>query len=862
MEQGFCARTFCAHSAFNVVRATRRTWNLIQSRWADRPGRRQSPTQPIRLTLDEVLEARFGFYNPLIQRAVVAGTGQATLEALEDRRLLSSVNYYNGVLTITGNSTSDNTINVKLSSEGAILNGVAGKATRSVLLSRVSAIKIYGGDRNDTIWIDPKLTKGVYVDARGGNDTITGGSGNDTILGGGGDDRIYGYAGNDSLVGGSGNDVIYGGSGHDTLKGESGRDSLYGEDGDDLVDGGSDVDKLDGGSGKNALLGSDVSPSKPTPAPTPAPTPKPQPKPTPAPTPAPTPKPTPKPTPTPAPTPAPQPKPTPAPTPAPSNDATAPKAVIVASELSGVAGKSVFVHAMNSTLNHGTLLNAKFEWDFGDTGGKYNKLKGFNAAHIYDRPGNYTLTLRVTNDAGKVSSSSVTINIASDNRRTIYVAANGNDSNSGLSADAPIKSLIRAQGLLTDNSRLLFKRGDTITTSTGMHVPYKNVMIGAYGSGDKPILRSTIRDPNAAIFAMVAESSDYVTIQDLVLDSDQTPKGNIADNINVNGIYVLGRHITIRNNEFRNVNDAINASGLDSGLLVADNTAPLATGVRNYFTWLQGDDAVFLGNKVANVTRQHVVRMAYFDRALLAYNDFTNLDRRSLGDSADYSKGSIVIQTGQHAYVTNNKASIGGIGVGPLGADGAPTQDRTRWTVIENNTLDKTEFAVNHGAEHVMLRNNYIQRDNTTTIEVQGFSSPYNRGVVDLYVLNNVAVDYGSYGNFLKLEGSANGITMEGNTFYAPNLKGGDGDHAAVNVYDYNLNSFRSIDNNLWMLKPSTTEPGSYLYVWKGWDGRGLLTINEWNAFSQVKSDAIQDLAANPSVNLGSLLSGRGAVFA
>src|SRR5207249_3748101 len=114
----------------------------------------------------------------------------------------------------------------------------------------------------------------------------------------------------------------------------------------------------------------------------------------------------------------------------PNPDATDPTAVITSVPSINVVGQAIHVQALNSTLGGGTALTAKFEWDFGDDGSKYNNLVGFNAAHIYDKAGTYTITLTVTNEGGKSDSVTRTVSIAADNRKTIYVDANGSDSNS------------------------------------------------------------------------------------------------------------------------------------------------------------------------------------------------------------------------------------------------------------------------------------------------------------------------------------------------------------------------------------------------------------------------------------------------
>src|SRR5690242_18733760 len=66
------------------------------------------------------------------------------------------------------------------------------------------------------------------------------------------------------------------------------------------------------------------------------------------------------------------------------------------------AGQSVHVSAMPNRKGVGTnfggdATSAQIEWNFHDPKGAYNHLPGFNAAHVYEKPGKYKVTLRVTN---------------------------------------------------------------------------------------------------------------------------------------------------------------------------------------------------------------------------------------------------------------------------------------------------------------------------------------------------------------------------------------------------------------------------------------------------------------------------------
>jgi Ca2+-binding RTX toxin-like protein len=77
-----------------------------------------------------------------------------------------------------------------------------------------------------------------FIDARGGNDTITGFGGNDTLFGDSGNDIVRGDAGNDLLFGEHDYRVRPG------LNPHFGDDTLYGGDGDDYIDGGQGNDML------------------------------------------------------------------------------------------------------------------------------------------------------------------------------------------------------------------------------------------------------------------------------------------------------------------------------------------------------------------------------------------------------------------------------------------------------------------------------------------------------------------------------------------------------------------------------------------------------------------------------------------
>jgi predicted outer membrane repeat protein len=118
-------------------------------------------------------------------------------------------------LDIVGTTGNDN-IQVKF-------GGTQGKATvffgstKKGTFNFTGRILIYGQSGNDTITVDPKITRSTFISGDDGNDTVNGGGGSDMIFGGEGSDHLSGNAGRDMLFGGDGADFLNGGADDDVL---------------------------------------------------------------------------------------------------------------------------------------------------------------------------------------------------------------------------------------------------------------------------------------------------------------------------------------------------------------------------------------------------------------------------------------------------------------------------------------------------------------------------------------------------------------------------------------------------------------------------------------------------------------------
>ena len=808
-------------------------------------------------------------------------------ESLEDRRLLASVSVSNGVLQLVGDANSSNQLVVQPSGSSS-LYVYANNVNKKVALSSVKSVKFVGGSKADGIFLasnlklnadvragagndDIRLAVGNdYVDAgdgddkvwtREGNDKVVGGAGVDSILGdygndyldgglgddsidgGGDDDVILGGGGNDSIIGNVGNDKIDGGDGNDSLRADAGNDSLYGAAGDDTLKGGSGPDFFDGGAGKNLFL--DLSSVDKVPYGSSYGT------------------------------------------PGGGNgnnddgdavpvgitdneativgktiDSLTPRPVINLIGKTGTGPHTVHVHALATALNGGNYLTARWQWDFGDPDGKYNTLEGWNAAHVYEEPGTYTIRLTVTNENGRSNSLTTQVKVIADQRRTIYVdAVSGNDNNNGASERTAVRTVGRVADLVASHTRVLFKRGQRHTFDQSLSLPYQDVLIGAYGSGDRPLIWRVRKSGTGVSSFSMYNSSNQVTVQDLVFDSPYAVSGNTAANIGVDGIYPRGVNITIRGCEFRNIDDAVNANGNPRGLLVQDSTAPLATGIRNYFIWSQGSDHVFLGNTVANSTREHNMRSSGTTRMLVAFNNFTNLDRSKV-DAPDYSKGTVEVHKGSFAYVWRNELHDGALRAGPRGAEWEAPDKITEWVVFDANELYEHDLTIKVGTHHFMARNNVIRTDTSAAITIET-SDDDGRTVSDINFVNNTAITKMSYGRFINVSrtgGIRGAITLRNNLWIVPKYIAAGNASAPVYVAGTDLSVFKEISNNVWP-KPvgyNKYGQGGIHYVWPKWsDSRGFKDVKEWEAYDQVKDESYE----NPSYN-SLLMPARGTVAA
>jgi hypothetical protein len=716
------------------------------------------------------------------QAAEPRNAGCQHAEALEERRLLSGVTKVGGVLTVTGNATGANYLSVQWSSDHVRLNIEENKLTVVKKYAGTSSIVVIGGTGNDTINVSTKLPISVTIDGNGGNDKIVAPA-KATI------NKSAPASGSKSGTTSSG--PTSGGTTSGTSTGSTGSSSgpgavkpaisVPGPLGTDVIgnvgwtppSGGEG--NVAGNSGVTTIYGH-------------------------------------------------------------NSDSTAPQPVIDILTQTVYAGTSIQVNGNQSRLGAGDPLSALYQWNFGDPSGQYNTLTGWNAAHVYNTPGTYTVTLSVTNVNGKTTSTSANVNVKADNRRAIYVDTSGSDRNSGSSPSSAVQSIYRAEQLSTGgNVRILFHAGETFTVThpIGVSVTHANVYIGSYDGTNATIY---LEGPDAGIQSF--SGGGNLVIKDLTFDSVYKPSGNDPE-IPATAIFPGGTNTLVENCTFLNVDYAVNAEVAPVGVMMLDNSAPNPKTLRAYLFWGEGSDDVIIGNYDANSTQQHCLRTSGVDRILVADNNFTNLAGL---------KGTIEIQKGTYAYVIGNTLNDGPLRAGPRGENTEPASTVTDWTVFNGNRVTGTQIEIWPGTHHMLIENNIIEHNGLADININPVDAQ-GRNISDIRILNNTGIDTSKTGNFIYANyGLPNGSLIVGNNlFVAPNLRPGSGGAASIYVQMKSLSGFASIFNNVWANDAANSSKwahGGVNFVWPNYTtAAGYLTAKQWAAEPMVHNDTFSNVS-------------------
>jgi PKD repeat protein len=176
---------------------------------------------------------------------------------------------------------------------------------------------------------------------------------------------------------------------------------------------------------------------------------------------------------------------------------------LVPSRTGGIAPLAVFFDASSTTASGiaRPFHELGYEWNFGDpssgswavSGNSRDADRGPLAAHVYERPGSYTVTLNVRDAAGRSNSAETVITVddpdaAFAGERTVCVSTGGDFGGCpGGARQVTSAGFGTLQGLVETNTRILFRRGDHWVVDGGIAVTVPGPgHIGAFGPCDAP----------------------------------------------------------------------------------------------------------------------------------------------------------------------------------------------------------------------------------------------------------------------------------------------------------------------------------------------------------------------------------------
>lgn len=397
---------------------------------------------------------------------------------------------------------------------------------------------------------------------------------------------------------------------------------------------------------------------------------------------------------------------------------------------SGVAPLSVFFDCVDTTPSgpgspfawrsgvhqpaDGDFEGLSYVWDFGDpasgtwgpTGRPRNGATGYTAAHVFETPGVYTVTLSVTDKAGAVHEHQQVITVERFSGKTFHVAASGSDADPGSEAK-PFATFAKGFAAVNGgpNRRLLLRRGDRFQTpGVTLTTPGPGV-IGAYGAGPRPVLEVSGRSGGVLITAPDWRVMDLDIVGPGLAVDDAAAIGysNVKQTVNALVLRVRssGFRVGFGNGDWK----PIYATPHDGNAWV---DCEVATAQVNG-VYVGGRRVAVLGCDVHDIVQSHVLRVWQAHRGVVSNNRLWNpgptrhalkLHGPSVGDGRPET----------HFVSISDNVLRGKTWTAVIGSQDRDSPERPAHVVFERNRFH-AEASVQvdllvHEAADVMVRNN------------------------------------------------------------------------------------------------------------------------------------------------------------
>ncbi|MBI5724373.1 MAG: PKD domain-containing protein [Planctomycetes bacterium] len=406
-------------------------------------------------------------------------------------------------------------------------------------------------------------------------------------------------------------------------------------------------------------------------------------------------------------------------------------ASIKASRDSGVAPLAVFFDGTETkNLAGDDYVGAHFEWDFGDsdsgiwatTGKSKNLATGFVVSHVYEKPGAYTVTLKVRDIRGNASSpQKITITVEDPEKvfagtNTRCVSKDGKFD--GSPAGCEKNNGADLAGHLTwfnaaPKRRLLLRRGEKWECGPAVLTGEGPKLLGAFGEGENPVIN--FADSGTRFKEGLQGSGRDWRVVDVGLVAPETWKHDSSTGPNLN---MCGRdNLALRVNSQRG-NVGVRMGG--DNVFLQDSRVENSDYISIYTDGVNISISGCIPHQIRNAT-SCVPERALLSKNVYVAHNIVDGSRKGLNFSLKWHS--------RNGVVTDNRLTVGTWRVDIATASGTSanlnhplmpkTDDNLGRVLFERNVLipnenpakqkaNGTGFGIDDHNDHIMVRNNLL----------------------------------------------------------------------------------------------------------------------------------------------------------
>ena len=428
----------------------------------------------------------------------------------------------------------------------------------------------------------------------------------------------------------------------------------------------------------------------------------------------------------------------------------APQASLEASRVSGPAPLAVHFDATGTTDSNSSIdafrqLGYLFSFDDPSSGvwrvsgkSKNEQRGGPIAAHVFETPGTYRVTVRAEDASGQADTASVTITVTDPDQ--VYSGSNTvvisrTSDTSGAPAGARVIANASSWPEFESNKRYLLRAGQDFSSlgSIGLS-QIQDWQVGKFGDGADPVVdRVPIETGNPDSTGTNWAARGVV----MDLDASRVYKGNSSDHIlilrcssdaNVDNGGTVGWYA---NNASASVRDVMYWPTY--GFLVDSEVSGSGSEPNAYQGWGRGQ--VVMGSTLYNPT-QHIIRMWFAYKAFIGHNRLYNpgstqqhikLHSAGTGEYADNvreaaSPASRYIVVADNVIGANSEVTPWAMTFAPQNGDSG-TAEGVQDVIVENNVFHRNSFQdVGFGGRRMTERGNSLQGGSSHSVGTSVFA--------------------------------------------------------------------------------------------------------------------------------------------